>query len=391
MSSSPFGSPSPFGYPRALFDPNYIPPKLLHRNKELKNFLNIFNSSLNPEDKFNINAYIYGIRGIGKSVFTKYFLRLLKSHFGEKFTDIYIDMAVKSPNENLRLLVELYSQSISNKFTYLNNPQKLWSYFHFLRNKTEIPLILILDNVNYLNQPLFEKIIRYSKDLKISTIVTSQIPYRTCKKNSNLIAEYLDFPLKLDIYSSSALLDILSQRIALAFPMNIDTTLSQYIVDIVTQFDLYRPSTCITVLKTIYQHLINGEDVHPTLIRNISFHLLEFPFQGDLNSLLQFDDSTIELFYLPLLEKIAIFFKKGKQVYIDSQELFRLYKITCDELLLPYNKNQYQKFIDILVFDGFLYQSGFKSVNDESLFFIMTDPHRLLEYLEIKYSAISDE
>ena len=116
-------SPSQYGYPRALYDPNYIPPKLLHRNKELKSLLSIFHSSLNPEDQFNINAYIYGIRGVGKTVFSKYFIKLLESNNEENFTNIYLDMAVKSPDENLRLLVEFYAQSCSNKFTFLQNHQ----------------------------------------------------------------------------------------------------------------------------------------------------------------------------------------------------------------------------------------------------------------------------
>lgn len=385
MASSPLA----FGYPRALFDPEYIPPKLLHRDKELRNLLTIFNSSLDPNDQYNINAYIHGIRGIGKSVFTKYFIQLLKLNFGEKFTHIYLDMAVKSPDENLRLLVELYSLFVSKKFTYLNNPEKLWSYFHYLRNKAKIPLIITLDNVNYLNQPLFEKIIRYSKDLKISTLATSRIPFKKCQKNSTLLADYVDYPLKLDIYSSSALLDILSQRITLAFPIDLDPTLSRYIVDIVTYFDYYRPSTCITILKNIYQHLINGDDINPTLIRKDSFHLLEFPFQGDLDCLLRFDDSAIELLYLPLLEKIAIYFKNREKVYISHNELFKLYKINCDVFQLPYNQKQFKNFLDRLVQDGFLYPSCFKSNKSGPLYFVIIDPHRLLEYLEIKYSKLA--
>ncbi|HUX99721.1 MAG TPA: hypothetical protein VMV49_09225 [Candidatus Deferrimicrobium sp.] len=383
-------SPSQFGYPRALYDPNYVPPKLLHRTKELKSLLNIFQSSLNPGDLFDINVYIHGIRGIGKTVFAKYFIELLKANFEEKFIPIHLNLTIKNPNENLRLIVELYSQSISNKFTYLKNSKELWSYFHFLRNKSNIPLILIFDNVDYFNQPLYERFIRYSKDLKISTIATSQISPRSWKNKSDVLTEYLDFPLKLDIYSPSALLDILSQRISIAFPVELDHEILQYIVDIVTQFDNYRPSTCITVLKTIYHQLISGNDINPTLIRESSYPLLEFPYQGDLDCLLQLDDSLIELLYYPFLEKIALYFKNGKNIYVSYKELFRIYRIACDELLLPYNQNQFEKFIEKLVFDGFLYPSQFNANTNENRFFIIIDPFRLLEYLEIKFSEDLD-
>lgn len=376
---------SPFnGYPRALFDPNYIPPKLLHRTKEIKNLWNLFRSSLNPDDYFNFNAYIYGIHGVGKTVFTRYFVGLLKHKFQDKFIDFYLDLAFKSPNENLRLLVEEYSHSISKEFTFLPNTQKLWSYFHFLRKKTDIPLILVLDNVNTANQILFEKFIRYSKDLKLSIISTSQIPVSDYRKNSELFAQNLDFSLPLELYSSSALLDILTQRISLAFPINLETNLKKYIVDIVTEFDLYRPSTCINFLKAIYQHLINGRDITPSLIRDSSKDLVEFPYQEDLNYLLEFDESSIDLFILPLLEKLAIYFNNHSNIYLSSKELSQLYKITCDELEFPYRQNQYQKFLDKLLFNGFIYSSKFK-YDDENSFFMIVDPKILLEYLEVKF------
>jgi hypothetical protein len=375
---------SPFGYPRALFDPNYIPPELLHRTKELKSLWNLFHSSLNPEDFYNLNAYIDGIHGVGKTVFTRYFVTLLKSKFQGRFTNIYLNLAVKSPHENLRLFVEEYSQLTSREFTYLPDTQRLWSYFHFLRNKTNIPLLLILDNVDRANQSLSDKFIRYSKDLKLSIIATSQIPFSDFRRNSKLASQYLDFPLHLEIYSSSALLDILTQRISLAFPTNLDPNLTKYIVDIVAQFDLYRPSTCINFLKAIYTHSASGRDINPALIRDASMDLVEFPSQGDLKCLIEFDDSPIDLFYLPLLEKLAIYFNNHSHIYIRFKELFQLYRITCDELQLPYNPTQFQKFLDKLLFDGFLYSSQFQ-VNDENSFFMIIDPNLLLEYLEVKY------
>ncbi len=372
------------GYPRALFDPHYIPPKLLHRKKELKILGNLFRDSLNPDEQFNLNVYLYGIPGIGKTVLTKYLLNLLKADLEQKFISLYLDLAVKSPSENLRLLVEIYAHSHSTKFTYIKSMTKLWSYFHYLRNKTNLPLLLILENIDPLNQQLYEKIVRFSRPLKLCTIATSQIPLSLYTQNSKWLVEQLE-PLKLEMYSPSALLDILSQRINLAFPIELDYSLSKYIVDIVTQFDQFRPSTCINILKSIYQHLLSGKDINPTLIRDESVHLLEFPYPDDLNCLIEFDNSSIDLFYLPLLEKIAIYFLNAERIYIDQAELFRLYKITCDELLLPYNPEKFHQFFNHLLSEGFLYPSQFKSEN-KNAYYMLLDPKRLVEYLEIKAS-----
>ncbi|MHA1359114.1 MAG: hypothetical protein ACTSRC_13410 [Candidatus Helarchaeota archaeon] len=377
-------SPVQFGYPRALYDPCYVPPTLFHRDKEMRSLLYLFHSSLNHEDQFNLNTYIYGIHGVGKTVFTKYFIKTLKSNYNAKFTSIYLNLGIKSPFENLQLLVELYSQAISGEFIFLQNPERLWSYFHFLRRKAEFPLILILDNVDYLNLQFLEKIVQHSKDLNLSLISISHIPFERCRQKNKRFADQFD-PFKLNLYSSSALLDIISQRIALAFPIELDRVISKYIVDIVANFDLYRPSTCISILKTIYQHMIEGNDINPALIRDSSYHLLEFPFQDDLDCLLEFDDAPIDLIYLPLLEKLANFFKNWQNVYISRKKLFSLYKITCDELNLPYHKDQFQKYLENLIFYGFLYPSQFQSAGDENIFFIIIDPNRILDYIDIKF------
>ncbi|MHA1649166.1 MAG: hypothetical protein ACTSYB_03145 [Candidatus Helarchaeota archaeon] len=380
-----------FGYPRALFDPHYIPPKLLHRNKELKLITNLFRSSLEPDDQYLLNAFIHGIRGVGKTVFTNYSINYLKSNSGHQFTSIYLDMSIKSPYENLRLLVELYSQLLSQKYVYLRDSKDLWSYFLYLRNKNTTPLILIFDNVDSSNLELYLKILRIAKSLNLSTIAISQKPPHALKEKLNSLTDQLNLELKLEIYSSSALLDILTQRITLAFPTaRINPTYSRYIVDIVTHFDNFRPSTCIDILKTFYQHFIEGLDITPTLIRDASFHLLEFPFRDDLEFLLWFDDSPINLFYLPLIEKLAIYFKNKENVYISQDELFNLYKLTCDELMSPYNRDQFQQFFDFLLTNGFLYPSQFKLKNKELLFFMILDPDRFLDYLEIKFSKKLD-
>ncbi len=378
--------PVEFGYPRALYDPNYVPPQLLHRTRELHSLTKIFQSSLKPNDEFNLNVYIYGIRGVGKTVFTKFLIEQLKTEIDKNFVTLYLDFAVKSPSENLRLLVENYSQAISKKFTYFTNSKELWSYFQFLRNKSDIPMVLILDNIDLYNQKLYNKIIRFSKSLKLSTIATSPIPFMNLKSTSKGISHQLDFPFELDTYSPAALLDITSQRIALAFPTVLETPLTKYIVDLVTQFDLYRPSTCINILKTIYRHIIVGDDIDTSLILDISTPLVEFPHYDDLDCILEFDDSPIELFYLPLIEKLAIHFKTKETIYITRSDLYRLYQLTCDELTQPYNENQFHQFTDQLIFNGFLYSSQFKSVNGDPLFFMIINPNRILEYIEIKYS-----
>ncbi|MHA1264134.1 MAG: hypothetical protein ACTSRS_02765 [Candidatus Helarchaeota archaeon] len=377
-------------YPRALYDPIYIPPQLLHRSKELNCFFTLFNSSLDPTDQFPLNTLVYGIRGVGKTVFVNYSIRQLKSQSETNFIALYFNLANKTRFENLRLIVEKYSYQLSKHYMYLHNSKELWSYFQFLRKKDDHPLILLLDNVEGRNLTLYEKLICYSNDLQISTIATSSLSTKNshfCIKN---IADQLNFELFLDIYSPSALHDILLQRINLTLPTLVNSEFSHLITDIVIQHDYYRPSTCIEILKALYESLLKGIDIEPNLIREVSNHLVEFPFSDDLEFLIQFDNSSIDLLSLPLLQKIYLYFKNTNSTYIKRTQLINLYKITCEELEISYRPAHFYKILQTLLNNSFLYNSQFPSNNKEPQFFILLDPETLLIYLESKFPKFSN-
>jgi len=52
--------------PKALFDPNFIPPSLLYRKKEEQTLHSILSDSIS--DDFCLNILYQGINGIGKKV-----------------------------------------------------------------------------------------------------------------------------------------------------------------------------------------------------------------------------------------------------------------------------------------------------------------------------------
>ena len=70
--------------PRALFDPNYVPPKVLYRKKEERTLLSILKDSLT--DEFSLNILYQGIQGIGKRVIVNKVINdLFMEHNYEKF------------------------------------------------------------------------------------------------------------------------------------------------------------------------------------------------------------------------------------------------------------------------------------------------------------------
>ena len=55
--------------PRAIYDPNFVPPRLLFPKKEINTLSSILRDSIS--DKFCFNALYQGIQGIGKKVIAK--------------------------------------------------------------------------------------------------------------------------------------------------------------------------------------------------------------------------------------------------------------------------------------------------------------------------------
>ena len=56
--------------PRGLFDPYYVPNKLIHRDRELDTINGVYRDSF--EDQYGVNCLVHGISGVGMTVFSRY-------------------------------------------------------------------------------------------------------------------------------------------------------------------------------------------------------------------------------------------------------------------------------------------------------------------------------
>ena len=57
--------------PKGLFDPYYVPKKLLYRDRELETIGGIYADSYT--DEYGVNCLVHGITGVGMTVFSRYF------------------------------------------------------------------------------------------------------------------------------------------------------------------------------------------------------------------------------------------------------------------------------------------------------------------------------
>ena len=100
--------------PKALFDPDYIPPTLLYRKNEENTLYSILKDSLN--DQFSITVLYQGLQGIGKKVIINKVLKdmYFKNDFFSKVVKIYVDCNEKDALEVLQSLL----LSITKQFNF---------------------------------------------------------------------------------------------------------------------------------------------------------------------------------------------------------------------------------------------------------------------------------
>jgi len=143
--------------PRAIFDPDFIPPNLFFRNKEEKSLYSILIDSI--KDEFPINILYQGIQGIGKKVIINKVLKDLITNDLETFPfyKISIDCKEKSLEELIfSLLTELnrYSKFNFNFGSILNSkilPASVSFDLLFINNDSEPEMnILMFLYVSYI-------------------------------------------------------------------------------------------------------------------------------------------------------------------------------------------------------------------------------------------------
>ncbi|MEJ2295409.1 MAG: hypothetical protein P8Y23_11675, partial [Candidatus Lokiarchaeota archaeon] len=244
--------------PKALFDNNFIPPKLLHRDREEKNLNSLLFDSLS--DHFCCSVLYQGLQGIGKKVIINKVIYDLGSEdqLNSEIINVRIDCKEKDVHEIFFNLISDLSTMCKlelNLSLLLNyKVSELWNAFKLITSKFVNPMILIFHNIEDLKSSIFKKFLKYSKETKTTLISTVN---RVNRSNTFDLLNEFDYKKKLEFYSYSELLDILNQRISLTFKHEIDTELIEYITDLIFEHYVPVPGKGIEIFKELYPLLKN--------------------------------------------------------------------------------------------------------------------------------------
>lgn len=373
--------------PKALFDVNYVPPKLLYRAKE-ENYLNsLLNDSLS--DNFCCNVLYQGLQGIGKKVIINKVTKDLI--YQNQLDSIIYEFSIDCKNKNLHEIIFGLISDLSfmcdfelNLTSFLKaSVSELWNTFKLITSKITNPLIMVFNNIEDLKPQNFKKFLNYGKETKTTLISTVNRVNRS--ETFDLLNEF-DYKKKLEFYSYSELLDILKQRVSLTFMHEIDIELIEYITDLIFEHYVPVPGKGIEIFKELYPLLKD-----PKYISHLDFiSLIQNQFDSiqisDEFSLLSYI-SEEELLIIIFLDNIANFFLRNSNYYISNKKLKELYIISCESIEYNASKTQYNDILRNLRSVGliniskksfkFERASIFSKISDDTHFYLLINPKQL--------------
>ncbi|NHJ13197.1 MAG: AAA family ATPase, partial [Candidatus Thorarchaeota archaeon] len=228
------GMVRPHRSPRGLFDPYWVPEKLLHRDRELETIDGIYRDSY--EEDYGVNCLVHGITGVGMTVFSRYFLTKLVPQQFDAHT-VYVDARKKDTLEIISELNDKIHMETDTPITVAFDLDVLWMNFKRTAASANKKTVFVVDNIDERNEEVYSKLAQLSKEIKASTIgVLNSHDYRMLTKGSATKMGY-DFEVPLDTYTQSQLYEIVRMRVEDTFPLGLTEEVVRYITDCVIEFD----------------------------------------------------------------------------------------------------------------------------------------------------------
>ncbi|MHA1519489.1 MAG: hypothetical protein ACTSRK_04835 [Promethearchaeota archaeon] len=330
--------PSRISYvgPRAIFNHNFLPPKIIARPKKTEVIQGVIQDAL--EDNYTTNLTLYGLKGAGKNlmmnVIFQWFQLQNKEEKADKLSPIIlpVDCADQELGQIIFTILQELCQIMNIKLKLKEvlawDTITLWNSFKLLLRKSKRPVILYMQKIEYVEDEIMEKFLNFAKSTKnlhvLSSINTGNQFYAF-----NQFSQ-LDHRVRLGILDKSELMDVVSQRSTMAFKNYMEPAALNLIIDYIIEYGTKVPGSCIDVLKRIYPIIEEKGEILAEDIRRI----IQYHFEGvTIDSLAMADyvmKTSIEerLF----LDYLINHFRNPAQFYIKKEEITRAYKMTAEEL-----------------------------------------------------------
>ena len=384
--------------PRAIYDPNFVPPQLLFRKREENTLASILYDSIS--DNFCFNALYQGIQGIGKKVIVKKVIDDITRHEEIQLNIIKINIDCRDKNlEELLVSILAEMNNVLNLNISLNSIinsdiSHLWSIFKLACKKYDGYLILIFNNIEYLKPGVFKKFLLYGKESNITIISTINKVMRA--STLDLLSEF-DIKKKLGFFSYKELNSILQQRASITFSHDIDKEMIDFMTDLIFEHHVPVPGKGIDIFRELYPLLKDRNEVE-------QFEMLEI-CQNQFDSFNVSDDFSMltyiseeEISTILFLDNLSNHFLKKSNYYITSDELKILYDLSCETLECESNVDEFNDLIKTTNNVGILSPSNKgsrkkrKNTNHNTFkcdsYFMVIGPHQLKAMVDVVFGKL---
>ena len=330
--------------PRAIFDQDFIPPSILHRQKEERSLYSMIKDSLT--DNFNVNILYQGVEGIGKRVIINKVIRDL-NNFHDNDVNTW-KIRVNCQEKNLEELIISILSEIDKIYDFkidfhqiLNcNLSDLWKLFKLACQKIEFKPIFVFNNIEHLDPKIFRKFIQYGREANISLISTIN---KILRPSSYELYSQFDFKVNLNYFSYNQLHDILQQRASLSFLQDIDKELIEYITDLIFEHYVPVPGKGVEILKELYPFLKERTSQNFGLFEIIQNQFEPLQMSDEFSMLSYISEE--ELLTLIFLDSLSNFFLNKQKYYISLSELKDLYFVSCENIDYKKSSNEFNNLI----------------------------------------------
>ncbi len=358
--------------PKGLFDPYYVPKKLLHRDRELESIGGIYADSYT--DEYGVNCLVHGITGVGMTVFSRYFLTKLVPEKFDAYT-IYVDAKNKDTLEIISELNDKVHKQTNTPITFTFDLDVLWMQFKRTASAASKRGVFVIDNIDERNEEIYAKVARLSKEINASTIgVLNSHDYRLLTKGAASSMAY-DFEVPLDTYTQGQLYDIVRMRVEDTFTQGLTDEIVRYITDIVCEFDASKPKTSIEALKALWPMASAGKEIDSDTVRAATSEIAQFAYDQDYMDTID-TISMNDFMTLLVLEALAEHLMRYKtETYVDRQTLNEIVQVKCEELGVRHAIADIDKSLQTLIFQSVVFESGYS----RNLLYVLVPPEILYD------------
>lgn len=350
----------------ALFNTNYLPTRLLHRDQELATLSNLL-CNWNDTDQ-PVSLLVHGSFGIGRTTLLRYF----GQHELVTYKRPIIRFQYKQPYE----IVNDTLHALSGIADFFGSLPEQWTLIKRMLRKTEVPVVFTFDDVGPQTREVYVKFLQLCKDNSISSMATAPryFPRQLSQKNS----QFLDVSLELEPFSDGQFLDIIKQRVLEAFPNPIPYQVTEFMADLICLLDFQRPASAVELLQNLHPLLsftpqITAEKIRQACINSRTLHY-DF-WSGHLSNLADLDATAVLL-----LEAVGQYFTNNPgHFYVTNSRLFNQYQNIAESIGLPPTTSQFSRALNTLLFQELLLHSRYNSQN----YFTLLPAEGYLEIVEL--------